>query len=133
MIYRVLNRRGNHAQFRRFSCAIWAEYALTSILSPRQLKKAQNINPVVTATGKMPKHQSCRHGNRKIPKESILLSRHPLSILSPQLYPFFGQQHGYYLPYPFRQRKRTLTWSVLNWNPATTYPPGPFPAKYFRR
>ena len=31
-----------------------AVYALTSILSSRQLKKAQNINPVVTATEKGP-------------------------------------------------------------------------------
>ena len=36
-------------------------------LKTNETKNTKNINPVVTAPGKMPKHQSCRHGNRKIP------------------------------------------------------------------
>ena len=50
-------------------------FLLTSILSSRQLKKAQNIHPVVTATGKMPKHPSCRHGS------SFRQTRHPGSCV----------------------------------------------------
>ena len=51
------NKCGNHALFRRFGCV------------------RIDIHSIVTAIEKSPKHQSCRHGNRKNAKTSILSSR----------------------------------------------------------
>ena len=30
-------------------------------------------------------------------------------------------------------KNKSISNEMLNWNPAATYPPGPCPAKYFRR
>ena len=89
----------------------------TFILSSRQSKKAQNINPVVTATGKMPKHQSCRHGNWKRPKTSILSSRHTNVCFIATTIPHFQATEWMSKPiktgFQHSARNRQIRWNPL--------------------